>query len=621
MSSRGESVARKFKWRPQKALKVLGKVARFLIVSRLLGAFVVLCTLGVMVGIQTRPDPKLVPYGDLFDHMRVVSYRESPADSAVRFMVELSDGSDVFRRYDVDGQAFLPPVRDRDYNRAITSTSYRPLQVRGHVAQGLWLDLPRRPGPDLLPEQFQELYRATLDFVKPVSLVAGALGTVSGYSVGYRLGIWNHSLRSHAVQERVLATPDLGRTIAREAWRRVLLEPAVMAGEDDVTRFATIGATQRVYANFFRIALDDSDGFIPREAQRLTRLGHQDEARAMLDFAAAVRHATPDTAQVTSANFSAVERWASLLVRRGHWAADAIPPAGEERARYLGMLAWYGVAPLAPGTERVWIGPRLLVREGDTEGFVTDAIPATGVGCPIGWRARLKEETIGPIAQASAWFSDHPEFLALATVLDKVAVVAVEQGGRMIETGRELLAERTNARIAPAVRDSRSRSGATLPASFKHRVTVTSTAAPHDSVGPRSVSLEFISEDGHASPCARLRLAAGQYVASAGASEKFVMGGGGGSLPPPDANRAPEGEALVSVTVVAPSSAAADSASLALLSLGTAGAKSAARDRPDLAVILVERGIDGVETVWVESDLEGRFALENCGAPLWVEYY
>src|SRR5882672_5596576 len=84
----------------------------------------------------------------------------------------------------------LPPVRCRgaqlpapfaehDYNRAITGTFYRPLQVRGHVAQGLWLEVPRHAGPTLLPEQFDELYRATLDFVKPVSLTAGVLGILS----------------------------------------------------------------------------------------------------------------------------------------------------------------------------------------------------------------------------------------------------------------------------------------------------------------------------------------------------------------------------------------------------------------------------------------------------------
>src|SRR5262252_6884020 len=448
---------------------MLGKVVHFLVVSRLLGVFVVLCTLGVVVGIQSRPDPKATPYADLFDHMRVVSYRESPADSAARFLVELSDGGNVFSRYDVDAGTFLAPAGERDYNRAITGTSYRPLQVRGHIAQGLWLDLPRRAGPDLLPDQFQELYRATLDFVKPVSLVAGALGTLSGYSVGYRLGSWNSSLRSHAVQERVLATPDLGPTIAREAWRRVLLEPLVTSTEDDAKRLAATCATQRIYTNFFRIALNDSDGFIPREAARLASLGRGYESRTMLAFAEAVRRAKLEK-PVTSADFDAVERWASLLVRRGHWAMDAIPPAGEERARYLGMLAWYGVAPLAPGTERVWIGPRLLVREGDSEGFVTDAIPATGVGCPIAWRERLKEETTGPLALASAWFSDHPEFLALAGVLDRAAVVAVEEGGHLVATARELLDERVTRSNGPTVGVPRTRTTSTVSASFKHHV-------------------------------------------------------------------------------------------------------------------------------------------------------
>src|SRR5262245_22098704 len=93
---RGEPVASKlkfkFKVRPKSLLRTLGKVTRFLIVSRLLGAFVALCTLGVIVGIQARPDPKATPWGELFDHMRVVSYRESPADSTARFLVELSDG-------------------------------------------------------------------------------------------------------------------------------------------------------------------------------------------------------------------------------------------------------------------------------------------------------------------------------------------------------------------------------------------------------------------------------------------------------------------------------------------------------------------------------------------------
>ena len=211
-------MARKSRAHVRRLFRSLGSLARFLFRSQLLTIFLALCVLGFVIGIQTRPDPRAVPFGELFREMSVVSYRESPSDTTARFQIELAAGGKVFSRYDIDAGRFLPPAREREYNRAITGTVYRPLQVRGHVASGLWLDVPQRAGAAPLGEQFVELYRATLDFVKPVSLVGGALGTLSGYSVGYRLGIWNTSLRSRAVQERVLATPELGRTIAREAW-------------------------------------------------------------------------------------------------------------------------------------------------------------------------------------------------------------------------------------------------------------------------------------------------------------------------------------------------------------------------------------------------------------------
>lgn len=426
-------MARKTRASARRLTRPLGKLARFLLRSQLLTAFLLLCGAGILVGLQTRPDPAVVPYADLFREMSVVSYRESPSDTVAHFVVDLYGGGKAFRRYDVDAATFVAPPRNRDYNRAITGTLYGPLQIRGHVAQGLWLDVPRLSAPSLLPEQFQELYRATLDFVKPVSLVAGALGTLSGYSVGYRLGSWNSSLRSHAVQERVLATPDVGRTIAREAWRRVLLEPLVTSTEDDAKRLAATCATQRIYTNFFRIALNDSDGFIPREAARLAGLGRAYESRTMLAFAEAVRRAKLE-APVTSADFDAVERWASLLVRRGHWAADAVPPAGEERVRYLGTLSWYGVAPPTPESSRIWVGPRLLVREGDTEGFVADDVPATGVGCPIAWRAQLVQ-TSATSAWASGWFGDHPEFRALAAFAVRVGHGLADQARQLAARG------------------------------------------------------------------------------------------------------------------------------------------------------------------------------------------
>lgn len=474
-------MTRKSKARTRELLRALGFVARFLFKSQLLTVFIGLCVLGVFVGAQSRPDPRQVPYGELFGNMSVLSYRESPSDTTARFMVELSAGGKVFRQYDVDAQTFLPPARERDYNRAITGSHYGPIQVRGHVAQGLWLEVSHHSRPSLLPEQFDELYRATLDFVKPVSLTAGVLGIVSGYSVGYRLGSWNSSLSSHVVQDRVLATPELGRLIAREAWRRVLLEPAVMMGdEDDASRFAAVRNTQRLYANFFRIALNDSDGFIPREAERLERLGHANESRTMLAFAEAVHHASLDSVQVTGADFTAVERWASLLLRRGHWATDAIPPAGEERARYLGMLAWYGVAPPTSEVERVWVGPRLLVREGDSEGFVADEIPATGVGCPIAWRAQLQDEKTGASAAANAWFADRPEFTALATLGRRF-------GGGLASLGRQLAARavvRPASPIAPArVPDPT----AAAAAAFSSRIAPIVPPAPVDSsVSPRT---------------------------------------------------------------------------------------------------------------------------------------
>ena len=436
--------------------------------------FLGLCVVGVVVGLATRPHRNQVPFAELFSGMSVVSYRESPSDTSAHFVVDLSAGGKVFRRYDVDAAAFTTPPRDRDYNRAITGTVYRPLLVRGHVDQGLWLDVPRLSRPSLLPDQFDEIYRATLDFVKPVSLVAGAVGTLSGYSVGYRVGIWNSSLRSRAVQERVLATPDLGRVIAREAWRRVLLEPLVMGTEDDAKRFAAICATQRIYTNFFRLALNDSDGFIPREAARLATLGHAYESRTMLAFAEAVGRAKID-APVSSTDFDAVERWASLLVRRGHWAVGAIPPAGEERARYLGTLTWYGVGPPAPDVNRIWIGPRVLVREGETEGFVADEIPATGVGCPIAWREEQLEQPSSTNAWSTGWFADHPEFGALATLAGRVTAGVVARA-------QDLAVHRSH----PAAEPSPVRAMTTVTAAASaNRVTVVPAPADSAAHAPR----------------------------------------------------------------------------------------------------------------------------------------
>jgi hypothetical protein len=441
-------------------MRLLGKAARFAVKKQLLTVFLGLCVVGIVIGTQSRPDSNAVPYEELFSNMCVVSYRDTPSDTTARFVVELAAGNKVFQRYDVDAGVFLPPVRERDYNRGITGTEYRPLRVRGHVAQGVWLDVPHRSGLSLLPDQFSELYRATMDYVKPVSILTGALGTLSGYSIGYRIGSWNSTLRSRRVQERVLATPHLGRELAREAWRRVLLEPVVTAGEDDAERFLRIRTTQRLYANFFRITVADSDGFIPREAARLDSLGRSRESRAMLAFAEAVRRASQDSVALTSADFTAVERWASLLVRQGHWAHDAIPTAREARAQYLGMLAWYGVAPPSPEIDRVWVGPRLLVREGDTEGFVADDIAATPVACPIGWRPLVNEQKTGANAMASAWMSDHPEFTVLPAIVDRIRGALEERRAAIAAQAETRRATQAAAAAAAAARAAQAQAAA-----------------------------------------------------------------------------------------------------------------------------------------------------------------
>ena len=161
-------MGRKSRVRAGDLIRKLRSPARLLLRSQLLKVFLVLCVAGIIVGLESRPDRSLVPYAELFREMSVASYRESPSDTTAHFVVDLCAGGKVFSRYDVDAAAFTAPPRDRDYNRAITRTVYRPLQVRGHVARGMWLDR-RLARPSLLPEQFDELYQATLDFVKPVS--------------------------------------------------------------------------------------------------------------------------------------------------------------------------------------------------------------------------------------------------------------------------------------------------------------------------------------------------------------------------------------------------------------------------------------------------------------------
>jgi hypothetical protein len=406
---------------------LLAGVTKFILKSQLLTLFLTLFALGFWAGTRARPAPLNLPYDELFENLSVLSYRETPSDSSSHFVVELTVSGRVFSEYDLDQRTFAPPPRGRDYRRSISGTRYRPLHVRGHVDQGFWLELPEASARALLPEQFSELYQSTLGYMKPIAIATTVLGTISGYSIGYRMATWSHSLSNSAVQERVLATPGIGGLIAREAWRRVLLEPVVMGDENESRRFAAVQGAQRVYTNFFRLALNDSDSFIPREAARLDTTGRRRESRAMLAFVQAARRAAADTCDLVSEDFAAIEDWASILDRRGHWAVGATPPGGEERVKYFGTLAWYGLAPPAPDQRRIWVGPRILVREGGTEGFVVDDILLTGAACPTVWSPWLDPDSrkLRANAWTAQWIGVSKE---LAPVFDLARGVALRLG-------------------------------------------------------------------------------------------------------------------------------------------------------------------------------------------------
>ena len=379
--------------------------------------FLGLCVAGFVVGRRSTPHPAPLPFDELFENLSVYSYREAPSDTTAHFVVEMTAGGHPFRQYDVDTRRFSAPEKEHHYHRAISGYRYRPLALRGHAARGFWLELPDSAGNPIDSQEFEELYKKTMSYVRPVSVVSNVVGMLSGYSLGYRIATWSSSLSNPATQDRIFASPDIRRAIAREAWRRVLVEPAVMVDEGDSRAFAAAHETQRLYAGLFKVALRDTDGFIPREAARIRAAGMPREARAMLAFAGAVAHAASDR-EITSADFQAVEDWASLLDAKGHWATAVAPAQGESRIQYLGLLAYYGLAPAEPAGRRLWVGPRMLVREGDSEGFVTDEIAATPVGCPAVWRTRAFQDSaaFGASTWTAQWIGSRPELAPLFTM-------------------------------------------------------------------------------------------------------------------------------------------------------------------------------------------------------------
>lgn len=113
---------------------------------------------------------------------------------------------------------------------------------------------------------------------------------------------------------------------------------------------------------------------------------------------------------------------------------------------------------------------------------------------------------------------------------------------------------------------------------------------------------------------ARLRLHSGEAISTSGKYEQFVAQDGKtyGHIMDPRTGRPAEG--LISVTVISGSAFTCDAWDTPLFVLGVHEAREKAKSRADFSVVLVQPGADGVDTVWVESDIADRFTLEPAAA-------
>jgi hypothetical protein len=371
------------------------KATRKALMSGVLLGFLGLCLLGFLVGREEVRNPVPIPTDQVFDNLQVYSYRDSPSDTTVHFVVELTAFGKPFAEYDVDQRRFVTSGFGRRYDRAFSGAHYSQLRLRGHAGEGCWIAVPDSSTLALTQGQFDELTQKTLDYVRPVGIVTGMLGLLSGYSIGYRLGQWEASIANPRVQRALLEMPGIQRVLTREAWRRVLLEPSFMSSQPDAPTFATVLEQQRLYNRFYLLALEDTSGFVRHEAERLMAAGQPEYSRAMTSFVAAVHHANTDSVTLTSRDFRAIETWASMLFSRGHWANYVADTTDDARFRYLGALAHYNLSPPeGPSSSgrharQVWVGPRALVKVDGEEGYISDEIPATSLGCPVGWKPFL----------------------------------------------------------------------------------------------------------------------------------------------------------------------------------------------------------------------------------------
>jgi len=120
---------------------------------------------------------------------------------------------------------------------------------------------------------------------------------------------------------------------------------------------------------------------------------------------------------------------------------------------------------------------------------------------------------------------------------------------------------------------------------------------------------------------ARIRIRA-EAISTSGQYEQFVAANGKTYGHILDARTGRPAEGLLSVTVVAPSALDSDAWDTPLFVLGPVEAKRVARERVDIAVVLVQPGDAGVDTIWVEEALRDRFVLEPAARELFrVIYY
>jgi len=110
-------------------------------------------------------------------------------------------------------------------------------------------------------------------------------------------------------------------------------------------------------------------------------------------------------------------------------------------------------------------------------------------------------------------------------------------------------------------------------------------------------------------------------ISTSGAYEQFVAADGKiyGHIFDPRTGRPAEG--LLSVTVVGRNAFECDTWDTPLFVLGPRKAMQLAGARGDFAVVLVQPGTAGVDTVWVEKTLEGNFQLEPAATSLFHVVY